>query len=83
MLSHPPQDIAIGILIAHASTVTNADVGIPPTILKMTTDPATRNLFLNSHFNKDMKMETLKLISLVNHQESLTIMFFTPKKQLS
>ena len=83
MLSHHPQDIAIEILIAHANTMTNADVGTPPTILKMTTNPVRKNPILKSLFNKDMRTETLKLISLVNHQANMTIMFFIPKGYLS
>ena len=43
-------------------------------------DRSKKNHFPKSLFNKDMKMETLKLIFLVNHQENLTIMFFTPKE---
>ena len=62
MLSDPPQDIAIGILIAHAITVTDADVGTPLTTMKKTKDPDKRNHPLKSLFNKDMRMETLKLI---------------------
>ena len=77
------QDIVIGILIAHANTVKNADVDTPHMMMKMTTDPYGRNPLPKSLFNKDMKMETLKLISLGNHQESLTIMFFIPKEHLS
>ena len=73
MLSHPPQDINIGILTAHASTVTNADVDTHPMMMKMTTELEEKDL-LKSHFNKDMKTETLKLISLVNHQANLTTM---------
>ena len=84
MLSHHPQDIAIGILIAHVNTVTNADVDIPPTMMKMTKDiKEKRNPLLRSLFNTDMKMETLKSISLVNHQKSLTIMFYIPKEHQS
>ena len=83
MLSHHPQDIVIGILIAHANTMTNAEVDIPPTMMKMTKDLEKRNSLPKSHFNKDIKMETLKLISLVNHQENLTIMFYILKRHLS
>ena len=63
MLSDHPQDIAIGILIAHAITVTDADVGTPPTMMKKTTDSDKRSSLLKSLFNKDTRMETLKLIS--------------------
>ena len=64
MLSDHPQDIAIGILIAHAIIVIDADVGTPPIMMKMTRDPDKRaNPFLKSLFNKDMRNETLKLIS--------------------
>ena len=82
MLSHPPQDIAIGILTAHASIVTNADVDTHPMMMKMTTELEENDL-LKSHFNEDMKMETLKLISLVNHQANLTTMFFILKSHQS
>ena len=63
MLSDHPRDIAIGILIAHATTVTDEDVGTPFMMMKKTTDPDRRNPLLKSLFNKDTKMETLKLIS--------------------
>ena len=83
ILSYHPQDIAIGILIAHANAVTSTDVDISPMMMKMTKDLKERNPLLKSLFNKDMKMETLKLISLVNHQENLTIMFYILKRHLS
>ena len=83
MLSHPPHDIAIGILIVHANIVLNADIDISPMTMKKMTDLEEINPLPKSLFNNDMKMETLKLISLVNHQKSSIIMFFTPKEHLS